>query len=94
MNAYRNVSSNFRPLFGVAAIGLTAVTLSLAVVLPALHQPAREEGQMLVASPAYAPTEAVIIPARIEVIASRPAGATAFEQVRHTAQPTVSKQAS
>ncbi len=93
MNAYRNESSTLRPLFGAAAIALTALTFSLGVLVPASLEPAgRDDQSVMAAAAAPAPTEVAIIPARIEVIGARERKAAAFEQVRHVVQPK-SKQA-
>jgi len=62
----------FRPAFALAAVALTAATLSLTVVVPAAVSPAATDTATLVAhrtSPAA--VEVTIIPARIDVIGLR-----------------------
>lgn len=70
MNRYP--PSNLRPLFGIAAIAMTALTVAVSVVAPAQHVPAAREAATLVATKRFAPaTEVAIIPARIDVIGLR-----------------------
>ncbi len=64
MNRYS--PSTFRPAFGVAAAALSAVTLAVAVVLPMGLGAACEDATI---ASAPAPIEAVIEPARIDVVA-------------------------
>jgi hypothetical protein len=62
-----------RAAFGVAAIAMTALTISMAVILPAWMEPGYQEVGTLAASRAVspAPTEVVIHPARINVVGVR-----------------------
>jgi len=70
MNAYRTESSFFRPVFGAAAVALTALTVSLAVVLPAnLQSPAPDA--LALANPSAHVTEVSISPAVVEVVLLR-----------------------
>jgi hypothetical protein len=82
MNRYQ--PSTFRPAFGVAAVALSAITFAFAVVLPVGLAAAYPGDASLAASTPAASLEALIIPGRVDVIASREPRATAFEQVRHT----------
>ncbi len=65
MNRYE--PSNFRPAFGVAAAALSAVTLAIAVLLPAGLGGACEDAAL--ASRAPDAISVAILPARIEVVA-------------------------
>jgi hypothetical protein len=69
MNSYQSPIP--RTAFGIAAIAVSAITLSLSVILPATLVPDRHQPSVLVASNAapHAPVEATIIPASIEVVA-------------------------
>ena len=86
MNRYE--TSMFRPSFGIAAIAMTAITISLAVVMPATMIPVGPDVLTLSASTAVAParTEVAISPARIDVVAVREQ-TTASAPVRNV-QPT------
>ena len=57
----------FRPAFGIAAVALSAVTLSVAVFLPLTFASACP-GEATFA--ARAPVEVAIVPARIDVVAA------------------------
>ena len=68
-----------RPAFGFAAVVATAATLGLAVVAPAAVAPAEPLVQAHV-NPQHlilGPTEVAILPARIQVVASRTRSASA-----------------
>jgi hypothetical protein len=70
MNRYQ--PSNLRPLFGIAAVAMTALTLAVSVVIPANLAPAAQEAGRFAAGQAAAPaTEVAISPARIDVIGLR-----------------------
>jgi hypothetical protein len=71
MNAYRTESSLFRPVFGAAAVALTALTVSLAVVVPAHLAPGQASTELAATSADAHVTEVAIIPARIDVIGVR-----------------------
>jgi len=62
-----------RVAFGVAAIAMTAITLGMALVLPASMEPGDQEAGRLAASGAVSqpPTAVVINPARINVVGVR-----------------------
>ena len=66
MNTYRQEDSPLRPLFGLAAVALTAATLALAVVAPA---------DLDVAPPllarSAAPITVAISPERLDIVAVR-----------------------
>ena len=66
MNAYRPEASYHRPLFGAAALALTAATIALAVVMPAQLEP--EQAALLASSTSAHVTEAAIQPVRLGVI--------------------------
>ena len=62
----------FRPAFALAAVALTAATLSLTVVAPAALSPKPSDATAIAArEPAPGAIEVTIIPARIEVIGMR-----------------------
>ena len=67
MNRYENDTP--RAAFGVAAVAMTALTIALAVVLPA--QLASMPHEVPMPAPSVAPGETVIALERIEVIAVR-----------------------
>ena len=70
MNRYQ--PSNHRPLIGIAAVAMSALTIAMAVVVPSGLAPAGREATTRVASKRAAPaTEVAISPARIEVIGLR-----------------------
>jgi hypothetical protein len=71
MNAYRPESANHRPLFALAAIALTALTIGAAVVAPAKLDGLDFDGRTLPAAKDAAPTAVVISPARIDIVAVR-----------------------
>jgi hypothetical protein len=77
MNRYKPSIS--RPVFGIAAAALSAVTLAIAVVLPVGLSATCPEDATLVRS-APAATEVAIIPSRIEVVA-QPVRAVVLEPV-------------
>lgn len=58
----------FRPAFGLAAVALSAVTLSVAVLLPLTFASACPDEQTFAAR---SPVEVAIVPARIEVVAAQ-----------------------
>ena len=62
-----------RAAFGIAAVAMTAITLGMALVLPASMEPGDQEAGRLVASGAVLPppTAVVINPARIDVVGVR-----------------------
>jgi hypothetical protein len=66
MNAYRPEASYHRPLFGAAAVALTAVTFALAVALPAAVEPG--QAALLASNPAAHVTEGAFEPVRLGVI--------------------------
>lgn len=66
MNAYRPEASYHRPLFGAAALALTAATIALAVVMPAHFEPDR--AALLASSTTAHVDEAAIQPVRLGVI--------------------------
>jgi len=70
MNVYRTESSFFRPLFGAAAVALTALTVSLAVVAPAHLEPNAPDALAL-GKPSTHVTEVSISPAVVEVVLLR-----------------------
>ena len=71
MNRYP--SSTPRAAFGITAIALTALTIGLAVVVPARMSPGYPAAGTVPAAQAVAPaaTEVAIIPGRITVIGVR-----------------------
>jgi hypothetical protein len=70
MNRYQ--PPNHRPLFAIAAVAMTAVTLVVSVVVPSSLAPAHQDAvAVAVAKPAASATEVAISPARIEVIVLR-----------------------
>ena len=74
MNAYH--TSTPRAALAIAAIALTALTLGVSVVAPAKMEPGSSEAAPLAAQNTVAPAaiQAVIDPARIEVIGVREPG--------------------
>lgn len=42
MNPYRSETSKHRPFFALAAVVMTTICIALAVVAPAVYEPARE----------------------------------------------------
>lgn len=77
MNRYP--APTFRPAFGIAAVALSAVTLSVAVLLPLTFASGCPDEQTFAAR---APVEVAIVPARIEVVAA-PARTVKLEPVVH-----------
>ena len=77
MNRYE--SSSHRALFGVAAMGMTAITFSLLIGAPAALDCCGQDAYVAVASPQVAPaaTEVVVGPTVIEIIAVRESPAAA-----------------
>ncbi len=71
MNSYE--TNMPRTAFGVVAVALTAMTLGLAIFVPAKTESAAQPGHAVVAvTPVTAaPVTATIVPARIEVIGVR-----------------------
>ncbi len=69
MNRYP--PSRHHPAFAVVALALTALTIALTVILPANSVPAGRMPAVMAGEP-Y-PTEVVISPARIDVVAVREA---------------------
>jgi hypothetical protein len=63
----------FRPSFGIAALAMTALTIGLAVVMPARMTPVVPDLLAISASTGFAPahTEVAISPARIDVFGVR-----------------------
>ena len=61
----------FRPAFALAAVALTAGTLSLTVLVPAAVSPTASDARVLAAHRASDAIEVRIIPAYIEVIGMR-----------------------
>ncbi len=70
MNAYRTEAPSLRIAFGVAAVALTALTMSLAIVVPANLEPAASEALAL-ATPSAHVTEVSISPAVVDVVLYR-----------------------
>lgn len=66
MNAYRPEASHHRPLFGAAALALTAATIALAVVMPAHVEP--QEAALLASRSAAHVSEADLQPVHLGVI--------------------------
>jgi len=64
-----------RPIFGIAAVALTALTIAMMVVWPA-GVPAAEHATMLYGSATVLPglREVSIAPSPIEVVVERPSG--------------------
>jgi hypothetical protein len=62
--------TNLRPLFGIAAVAMTALTIVVTVFVPAGLSPIGRDTTTLVKNAGRA-TEVAIIPARIEVIGVR-----------------------
>ena len=71
MNRYQ--PSIPRAAFGIAAVAMTAITIGVALVLPASMEPGDQEAGRLAASEAVSPppTAVVINPARIDVVGAR-----------------------
>lgn len=84
MNAYRSEASAHRPVFVLAAVVLTAVSLALAVVIPAEHEPASAPAAVASKAITPEPVQVTISPERIEVVGRR-TQETALEQVREAA---------
>jgi hypothetical protein len=64
-------SSSPRKAFAIGAVALTAITIGLAVVLPAKMQSGDRDPRALATSKAIAPVEAVTERLRIEVVGVR-----------------------
>ena len=77
MNRYQ--TSTPRAAIGFVAVAMSALTIGVAVVLPARMQSAGQDAVVFAAAKAaaLAPTEVAAVPARIDVIAVRPASAVA-----------------
>ncbi len=90
MNAYRTESSFFRPAFGVAAVALTALTVSVAIVVPARLAPGPAPMELATRSADAQVTEVAISPAVVEVVLLREhkAGTGASGSVSPTREPT------
>jgi hypothetical protein len=71
MNAYRTESSFFRPAFGVAAVALTVLTVSFAIVVPAYLSPGQAPMELAAKTAAAHVTEVAISPPVIEVVVLR-----------------------
>ena len=71
MNAYRPESSFFRPVFAVAAVALAALTVSVAIVVPAYLAPAQAPIELAARGTDAHVTEVAISPAVIEVVLLR-----------------------
>jgi hypothetical protein len=84
MNRYEISTPRTRTLFGMAAVAMTAITIGIAVVLPAEMRHVDEGAAPLATAAAPAPIEVVISPARIDVIGERNRQ-TAFEPVGEVA---------
>ena len=69
MNPYQPL--DFRPVFGAAAFGLAALTMALAVGIPARMGPTGSFGAPAAARATRVATEVTIEPARIEVVGVR-----------------------
>ena len=69
MNDYRPDTP--RAAFAFGAVGLTALTLGVFVVAPAVFDSGFAPDTTLAAAPSRAPIEVSITPARIEVIGAR-----------------------
>lgn len=70
MNRYQPQTPRFA--FALAALALTAFTISLAIVAPAsLDSRGADAGTLAVNREVQAPTEVAIVPSRIEVIGIR-----------------------
>ena len=72
MNAYQ--TSTPRAAFVIAAIALTALTIGVSVVAPTRTDSGSQEAGPVAAQKTVMPTQVVIDPARIEVIAAREPG--------------------
>jgi hypothetical protein len=72
MNAYQ--TSTPRAAFVIAALALTALTIGVSVVAPAKMDSGGQEVGPLAAPRTVTPTQVVINPARIEVVAAREPG--------------------
>jgi hypothetical protein len=59
------------PAFGIAAIAATAMTLSLAVIAPVQLASATQQAHVDPKHLVLGPTEVAILPAKIDVVASR-----------------------
>ena len=58
--------------FGIAAVAMTAITIGLALVLPAWMEPGDQgAGRLATSGAALPPTAVVINPARIDVVGVR-----------------------
>ncbi len=82
MNRYDQ--SMYRPTFGIAAVAMTAITIGLAVIVPAGMDSGGRNGATLSAATAVRPvlTEVAISPARIDIVAVREQK-TAYEAARY-----------
>ena len=69
MNTYQPL--DFRPVFGAAAFALAALTMALAIGVPARMAPTGSFGAPVAAHATRVATEVTIEPARIEVIGVR-----------------------
>ena len=61
----------FRPVFGLAAVALTAATMTLAVGVPIALSPEAPATMLAAGRSATAATEVTIVPASIDVIGLR-----------------------
>jgi len=74
----------FHPAFGLAAVAMSAMTIGLAVIVPARTDSGGRDGATPSAATVVrpAPTEVAISPARIDIVAVREQK-TAFEPARY-----------
>ena len=59
------------PAFGMAAVAATVMTLSLAVIVPMQLAPAAQQAHVDPRHLVLGPTEVAILPAKIDVVASK-----------------------
>ncbi|MEP7181723.1 MAG: hypothetical protein ABI886_06030 [Betaproteobacteria bacterium] len=90
MNLNRPELPTFRPLIGLAAFAMMAITIGAAVVVPEKLYGLDFDSRTLLASGAGAPTAVVISPARLDIVAVREQKA-ALESARPA--PSKAKQA-
>jgi hypothetical protein len=67
--AYRQ--PRLHPAFGIAAVAATVMTLSLAVIAPVQLSAAAQQAHVDPRHLVLGPTEVAILPAKIDVVASR-----------------------
>jgi hypothetical protein len=73
--AYRQ--PRLHPAFGVAAVAATVMTLGLAVIAPMQLAPAAQQAHVDPRHLVLGPTEIAILPAKIDVVASKAKAAQA-----------------